>query len=208
MKVIGLTGAKRSGKDTVANYLVEHHGFVRLAFADTLKDVLTAMDPILGAYDSDNSCGDPDCCGGPYVSIREVRLSAARADYPDEDDLKASEWGGEYVTLLQNLAEGMRAIDNGTWLRPVRNALFRLRDEGVQGVVVTDVRHRNEAYLVDSVTWGETELWHVVRPSSERFRDHITEQLHGNLGEEVELLNDGTIVELGSKIEGVLNGAG
>lgn len=39
---IALSGKMRSGKDTVADYLEMHHGFLRLAFADKLKEV--AMD--------------------------------------------------------------------------------------------------------------------------------------------------------------------
>ncbi len=42
-KVIGLVGFMSSGKDTVGNYLVEKHGFTSLAFADPLKDCLTAI---------------------------------------------------------------------------------------------------------------------------------------------------------------------
>jgi len=39
MKLIGLAGRARSGKDTVAHYLVEHYGFKQLAFAEHLKNV-------------------------------------------------------------------------------------------------------------------------------------------------------------------------
>ena len=37
MKLIGLTGKARSGKDTVANYLFNQHGYTRIAFADPVK---------------------------------------------------------------------------------------------------------------------------------------------------------------------------
>ena len=40
MKNIGLLGRAESGKTTVAKYLVEHHGFTRMAFADPLKEML------------------------------------------------------------------------------------------------------------------------------------------------------------------------
>ncbi|UXY13830.1 hypothetical protein N8I74_10900 [Chitiniphilus purpureus] len=42
MQLIALTGAKGAGKDTVADHLVRHHGFVRLAFADPLRDEIAA----------------------------------------------------------------------------------------------------------------------------------------------------------------------
>ena len=36
--IIGLGFKARSGKDTVADYLIENYGFKRLAFADALKE--------------------------------------------------------------------------------------------------------------------------------------------------------------------------
>lgn len=36
-KVIGVCGKKQSGKDTIAEYLVKEHGYVRYAFADPIK---------------------------------------------------------------------------------------------------------------------------------------------------------------------------
>ncbi len=38
MKLIGLSGKKQSGKDTVARYLKVHHGCVHMAFAHSLKE--------------------------------------------------------------------------------------------------------------------------------------------------------------------------
>jgi hypothetical protein len=45
MKVIGLVGYPRTGKDAIAQKLVEDHGFVRLAFGDSVKRLLLAIDP-------------------------------------------------------------------------------------------------------------------------------------------------------------------
>ena len=45
--IIGLTGYARSGKDTVANYLVEHHGYTRVAFADAIRDALYELNPYI-----------------------------------------------------------------------------------------------------------------------------------------------------------------
>src|SRR5690606_4780827 len=42
---IGLTGYAGSGKDTTADYLVERYGFVRVAFADKLKEFALASIP-------------------------------------------------------------------------------------------------------------------------------------------------------------------
>lgn len=44
--VIALTGYAGVGKDTWADQLVERHGYTKLAFADKLKDLLLAADPV------------------------------------------------------------------------------------------------------------------------------------------------------------------
>jgi hypothetical protein len=43
MTLIALTGLAGSGKSTVAQYLVEQHDFVRMKFAQGLKDMLRAI---------------------------------------------------------------------------------------------------------------------------------------------------------------------
>lgn len=35
--LIGLAGKKKSGKDTIADYLVSHHGFTKIGFADPIR---------------------------------------------------------------------------------------------------------------------------------------------------------------------------
>lgn len=42
-QIIGITGKAGSGKDTVADYLVARHNFVKVSFAQPLKDGLCAM---------------------------------------------------------------------------------------------------------------------------------------------------------------------
>lgn len=51
--IVGLSGYARSGKDTVGGFLVES-GFVRIAFADKLKKLVTTFWPgILDPHDGD-----------------------------------------------------------------------------------------------------------------------------------------------------------
>ena len=47
MVVIGLSGYASSGKDTVAQFLIEEHGFEKIAFADPIRNMLLAMNPIV-----------------------------------------------------------------------------------------------------------------------------------------------------------------
>lgn len=45
MKLIGLVGYPRSGKDSAAARLVQEHGYTRVAFGDGVKKLLLAIDP-------------------------------------------------------------------------------------------------------------------------------------------------------------------
>jgi hypothetical protein len=41
--IVGICGLEGSGKDTVANYLVDHYDFYRLSFGSVLKDVVSVL---------------------------------------------------------------------------------------------------------------------------------------------------------------------
>ena len=43
--IVGLSGYARSGKDTIADYLVENHGFIKLSFATPMRQALYNLDP-------------------------------------------------------------------------------------------------------------------------------------------------------------------
>jgi hypothetical protein len=56
-----------------------------------LNKLRWALDDIIG-YLSDNSCGDPECCGGPYYELQEYN-----------DGLKMlAEYGIEYDGILND----------------------------------------------------------------------------------------------------------
>ena len=41
--IIGISGFQSSGKDTIADYLIKKHGFVKLSFASALKDIVAII---------------------------------------------------------------------------------------------------------------------------------------------------------------------
>ena len=43
MIIIGICGFAGSGKDTIANHLIETHGFKKLSFASVLKDIVSIL---------------------------------------------------------------------------------------------------------------------------------------------------------------------
>jgi len=114
--IIGLSGYARSGKDTVAKFLVDEYGFERIAFADPIRNILYAMNPLLG--------GD--------------RL----APMVDEYGWDIAKSNPEVRGLLQSLGYAARNhLDKDIW---IVTALQKMLEAG-KHYVVTDVRFLNEA---------------------------------------------------------------
>lgn len=190
MILIALTGAERAGKDSVADRLVERHGFTKISFAAPLKQALRATDPILGFH--------------PYRKGELVRLSEALAN-ESEDVIKQT--FPEYRRLLQKLGtEGIRALDDGFWVRAALNQVDPVKGSG--RYVFPDARFQNEVDAVNGFYdgWFTSEAWHVVRPSlvGPVGELHASAALHGNLGEDREVLNDGTLDDLYSIVDAII----
>lgn len=130
MKLIGLTGQPRSGKDTFAKHLVENHGYKHRAFATPLK---AAAAILLG---------------------REVWEMNGENDFDRESILP--EWGFSTREFLQKFGtECLRnQIREDFWIQAMLNSL-RMTDK----VVITDVRFPNEAKLVRDMGGKLIEIW-------------------------------------------------
>lgn len=70
MKVVAISGWKRSGKDTAAAYLVSN-GFTRAAFADALKDMVAAEYGINRSH-----CDDPEFKEAPIMTMPVIPKDA------------------------------------------------------------------------------------------------------------------------------------
>ena len=142
---IGLYGPAQAGKDTLARVLVHDYGYKRIAFADPVKEMALAIDPIV------------DANRGIRTHLSEVVNGAgwesAKADYP------------EIRRILQRI--GTEAVRKQTPSYWVDLAEFKANVQD-QPVVFTDVRFPNEAQMVkrhdglvvkiDARTVLETEL--------------------------------------------------
>lgn len=64
MKVIAISGWKRSGKDTIAEQLIKEHSFKRVAFADPLKDSVAQEFGIPRSH-----CDDPAFKEAPILHL-------------------------------------------------------------------------------------------------------------------------------------------
>lgn len=115
--IIGMKGVAQSGKDTVAEYLIEKYGFQRLAFADKLKEAVYELNPIV--YD-------------------DVRVQAI-IDAIGWDEAKTVY--GEIRELLQRMGTevGRKLFKDSFWVDLVWDQIKSGH------YVITDVRFQNEA---------------------------------------------------------------
>lgn len=130
MIVVGLTGFARSGKDTVADHLVNVYGFEKMSFATPLKNMVRKLDPIIE--------------GGDYINPPQ-RMSDLEGLGYTEDQIKAE--FPEWRRLLQVLGtDCIRAIDEDFWLKAMAKEIGKR--EWDAKIVVPDMRFGNEADMI------------------------------------------------------------
>ena len=118
-KIIGITGLKRSGKDTIAEYLQEHYNYKVFRFADPIKDMITNL---LTYMD---------------FTPNEILKYTEREKEIPIPGLKSS-----WRQLAQGIGTswGREMIDRNVWINILDNA-----SKNYDKVVVSDVRFNNEA---------------------------------------------------------------
>lgn len=122
--LIGISGRKRAGKDTLASFLVNDHAFTRLAFADPLKAIVGELNPIIGYRNGFQRVRDALALHGPE-RIKD-------------------EWP-EYRRLLQVHGDAVRRhIGPTVWVDALISKVHWHLAEG-KPVVISDVRFPNEA---------------------------------------------------------------
>lgn len=183
--LIGLTGYAQSGKDTVAKSLRLRGDFVRMAFADKLKDLAYRLDPIV----------DTDSYGDVLTISHYVNM------YGWDEAKKHS----KVRECLQDLGnEAREVLGENVWVDAVRNQLMTHLGEG-KNVVFTDVRYANEAALIKS--WAGT-MVRVARPGVEALNSHVTEVNVDTIPVDAMIINDGSINQLGAKVTELLRSLG
>jgi hypothetical protein len=207
--IIGVCGFIGSGKDTVADYLVNFHEFRRDSFANTLKDAVAA---VFG--------WDRTLLEGRTKEAREWREQvdpwwSKRLDMPDlTPRLVLQLWGTEVCR---------RGFHNDIWIASVENKMRTSTDD----IVISDCRFPNEIKSIKQaggiVVWvkrGELPSWYqdavnfnegdhnmlfaTGRHRLEQLGIHASETAWVGTKFDFEIDNNGTIDSLYKQVESIV----
>jgi hypothetical protein len=226
MMLIGLAGSAGTGKDTIADYLVEQHGFTKFSFSDALyREVSSAfdvaIDDLKDRFNKERAhpklkakhCQDKAfrCIMEDYARHRvaERMPNVVNANwYIDNMEFSPrwvlQHWGTEY----------RRQDDPEYWLKAaslwVKAWLEVTKDDGQfhAGLVNTSVRFPNEQEWIDSLNGS---VWHVRRSNVSGVASelqHIAEQGLPVRPQDRILYNDGSIEQLNTAVSLLLASGG
>lgn len=180
--LIGVTGKKRNGKDEVARFLIQHHGYQRMALADELKQMVLDLDPLVVIPD------DFDVIAVDTVS--PIRLSVLVERF----GMEAAKNVPEVRRLLQVFGtEVMRHRDPEFWT----NRLAAKIDATAAPVVVPDIRYDNEAEMIHE---RGGIIVKIVRPNMDDGDAHASEAGVSPSLVDVTVSNDATLAQLHAKL--------
>lgn len=174
MKIIGLAGRARSGKSSIADYLVNDYGFQHLAFADPIRDTIEHVFDVSHQYtDVLYDTGIPPH-GKSYRELTQTLLDWGRGLRPDF-------WILELERRLELIKRGVGDDIN---------------------VVISDVRYINEAFWCRQrgQLWHITRPGYNAALT----RAHSSEAGIVPLGGEALIQNTGTLPDLFAHVDRLL----
>lgn len=141
--IIGINGYAQAGKDTIGDYLVREHGFVKFAFADKVRELAEAINPTLHSDRTLRHC--LELCDGDWERVKS--------------------WDGVREFLV-GLGQGCRdVLSEDIWVNQfLKWQIERLKQADTRPIVVTDMRFPNEYKMI--VDGCDGQAWHVTRPGT------------------------------------------
>lgn len=142
--LIALSGFSQAGKDTVADYLVEKYGFVKVGFADGLKNTLSQV------YGVPRHLWDDETWRSKPSDLLNGKTPR----------MIMQQWGLDLPSVLN---------DSSLWIRATKPIIRKHLQEG-KSVVIKDVRFPAEyefffqLALVEYIKPKGASYVHIVRP--------------------------------------------
>ena len=133
--IIGLCGFQSSGKDTVADYLINTHNFIRLSFASILKDIIA----IMFNWPRDKLEG----------LTKEDRLWREQIDPWWSKTLEMPHLTPRYTMQYIGTDLFKKHFHPDIWVKIIENKIHNyLHENNKQNIIVSDCRFENEINMI------------------------------------------------------------
>jgi len=174
-RLVGLVGYPGAGKDTLADALVEDHGWKKVAFADALKDAYLATNPgVKSAY-------------GYYEAVTAKNLEYMKRKYTAVRE------------SLQDFGQAMRDLDYDVWVKALFKQINAKPMYFNQDIIITDVRYMNERDAICNGRYRRAgqigTMIGITREGCGPVNDHKSEKVTGALLEKVPNIHNDFSVE-------------
>lgn len=178
LKLIGLYGPSRAGKDSVAAVLRDDFGFEQRAMAEGIRDILLGLNPLIKTDD------------GEVHSMQGLWHDC----YKDWDKIKAQ--SKESVDYMIRLGQTCRDVLGETvWLDRVLPLGTSALDISI---CISDVRQPNEYHEIKS---RGGQVWKVSRPGTEK---RGMDGLLDGLEFDAHIINRGSLGDLRGIVQAVI----
>lgn len=186
--IIGLTGYAGSGKDAAAKTLLDR-GFVRVSFADNVREALLRLDPFIPVGESDFEFD-----GGGRRGTMQLVTRRLSEILEDMDYQVAKESYPEIRRLLQRLGTDVvrQMFGDDVW---VKAGFAQMEPDWFY--VITDVRFPNEG---EAIRDAGGEVWRIIRPGVGPLNDHPSETLVDSVTVDRIIHNDGSLEDLEERV--------
>jgi len=183
--IIGVSGYARSGKDTVADILVNDLGYIKISWADKLRECLYALNPII-LWDKNVEKVHPAVLD--YMPLQWI------IDTYGWDGYKSTGWYAHIRIMLQRFGTevGRQIINDNIW---VDLGLKNLDKD--KNYVIPDTRFLNEA---ESIRGHKGLVFRVNRNGVKPVNDHVSEIGLDDYRFDVIFNNNGSIEDLREKV--------
>ena len=187
--IIGLCGAQGAGKDTVGGILESKHGFVKLAFASAIKDILSAL-----------FSWPRDMLEGLTKESREWR------ETPNEywsNKLAIQDFSPRRAMQIVGTDLFRNHLNQDIWINIIENKIMTLRESDPNiNIVITDCRFANEFDMIRK--FSEAMIIKIVKDTHvELTPAHSSENDWTNVDCEI-LQNNGSIESLGLNLDAMI----
>jgi dephospho-CoA kinase len=201
--IIGIAGKRRSGKDTISDYLIKEYDFIKYGFADPIKDI----GKIIFGFTEEQLYGNKK-------DIIDLRWGIKPRDF-------FQKFGTDYGQNIfpEHFPEIFKGGNKrGLWVQIFKNwYLNKIVEDPFIKVIINDVRFLHEYDVIKSlggyiinverngVERNSVERNSVERNSVERNDSHISENELDNINFDGSIQNNDSIEDLYRKIKEIIN---